>query len=146
VKTWSFYDPISGEFAAKTWAGPESDLADNTPSDLATIEGRHDRRNRRVEKGQVVAYQPPQPSPDHEWRADVELWVLTQDAIEARAKDLGARAALEDIDLRSIRRLRELSSDPILVALEADAVNQRADLIDTASDSKGSPVSAGSEP
>jgi hypothetical protein len=128
--TWSFYDQKTGEILSRTYSGPQLDI--NTPPGTAAIEGVFDSLSQRIdlETLAVVDYQPPQPDADHEWNAETRRWIKKAEVIASEQKDRAARVALEDIDARSIRRLRELSvSDPQLAALESEAVEFRKDLV-----------------
>jgi len=79
----------------------------------------------------VVGYQPAQPSPDHEWIPDTRRWRLTAAAQKALDNSVQARALLSELDLKSIRRLREIlaASDPQLNELEQQAASLRPQVI-----------------
>jgi hypothetical protein len=68
----------------------------SAPADHVPIEGVFDYQSQRVDlaTGAVVDYQPPQPSPDHEWNASTKRW---QPSAAAQARVDGRRAALARI-------------------------------------------------
>lgn len=103
--TWSFYDPATGELTGRTFSGPESLLEVNTPNGHAAVEGCHDRLARRVDlaTGDVVPWQPPQPTADHEWHAELERWVLNAAAV----KRLGTLDRIVELERSQHRAMRE---------------------------------------
>lgn len=117
VAPWSFYDPATGALTGRTYAGPESLLALNTPPGHHALKGHHDHLSKRVDlqSGAVVDWQPPQPSPDHQWDQQSRRWQLSASAQErqaARAEALERIAALEAAQHRAVRELLlELASE-----------------------------------
>jgi hypothetical protein len=82
----------------------------NFPDGHGVIEGIYDHLRKRVDiaTGELVDYQPPQPSTDHEWNAETKRWQLNaaaQGKIDAHADALGRIAALEAQGIRSMREL-----------------------------------------
>src|ERR1039458_1425660 len=77
-----------------------------------------DRRSQRVDivTGQLIDYQPPQPSSDHEWNATNKRWHLTQ-AVQAkqaaRSTALAKIAALEASGVRCARELALGQAGPV---------------------------------
>jgi hypothetical protein len=134
---WAFFDPVTGLFAGRTYGGSSVEgLKNNTPEGCAAIEGMYDHLAQRVDiiTGEVVDYQPPQPSADHEWNADTKRWQLTAAAQDVINADAIARAQLEAIDRQSIRALREAAlgkpeAVALLATLDAQATPLRADVI-----------------
>ena len=75
--------------------------------------------------GKVIDYQPPQPSPDHEWNAVTKRWqpsAATTAKAEARQAALERFAALEAFQARAVRdwtlsgdvsRLRAIGSETV---------------------------------
>lgn len=136
-KEYSVFDKATGLFTGTIISVPDDRLEQNTPAGHSVVEGRHDHLSRRVDleavtdgligPHHVVDWQPPPPSENHEWNAKTRRWHLTATAAALADADLSSRAALADIDRRSIRRLRELfaDSDPRLGALEAEAISAR---------------------
>lgn len=139
MSTWSFYDPNTGAFVDGSIGCSQRNIALNTPPGLVAIEGRFDHLSQRIDNGKVVDYQPPQPSPDHEWRERVvngrPRWVKKADVLAREAKDRVAREALRELDARSLRLLRERSTDPQIAAIEAEAAEIRKDVIRTEDES-----------
>jgi hypothetical protein len=135
-QTYSFYDPATGLFTGRQMTGSESALALNTPEGLKAIAGQYDPLSERVnEQGSVVDYEPPSPGDDYEWDHEARHWVLSAAAQQAIDADVAARARLAEIDLQSVRALREAAignnTDAIatLATLEQEAVPLRNDVI-----------------
>jgi hypothetical protein len=129
-----FYDPATGVFALIVSAVGE-DVVVEPPPGLAAVEGEFDPATHRVDlsTGEVVPYQPPAPSADHEWDATACRWRLTPAAAEAARERAEARARLDAIDRESIRALRAVAAGTDtkadrdrLAALEAEAVPLRS--------------------
>jgi hypothetical protein len=146
MKSLRFYDQATGLFAARTMlASDDVDVVANTPPGLIAIEGEFDHLSQRVdvETGKVVDYQPPQPSPDHEWNADAKRWQLTAPAQAAIEAAMQAKATIAVEEAGSIRALRELILDPTntaarakLQAADTAIAAVRVDLIATVQDVK----------
>ena len=81
-KTFSVYRKSDGLFTGGRLHVPEADLARNLRDGEAHVDGTVDHLSQRVDlaTGAVVDYQPPQPSIDHEWNAEVKRWQLTATA------------------------------------------------------------------
>jgi len=137
MKVWSFCDSQSGMLSRRTFSGPDDSIAANTPPGLQAIEGEHDHLSRRVDlaTGEVIDWQPPAPSTDHEWNATSRRWELSADAIERAEKLQRAQARINHLELAQLRPLRELVRDPQNAAalarmdeIEAEIAGLRADL------------------
>lgn len=118
----SFYDPATGFFSGSSYHGPEDHVEMNTPAGHAAIEGRHDHRSRRVDLSGaepiVVDYQPPAPSPDHEWSGETRRWQLnraSQMELDARTAAVELIAILEASQHRALREYL-LRGDPEMKA------------------------------
>jgi hypothetical protein len=93
----------------------DSAVALNTPKDHVAIdnplEGPLDHLSQRVdltgEKPVVVDYQPPQPSPDHEWNAEAKRWRLKPGAADRQARRLAALAEIARLEATQPRAVRE---------------------------------------
>jgi hypothetical protein len=111
---WTIFDLSSGLFVGRTFHGTRASLALNIPSGCGAVEGRHDYLSRRVdiESGEVVEYQPPQPSPDHEWNATTKRWALSAAVQERNARRGAARAQIAALESAQVRPQRELLLDP----------------------------------
>lgn len=116
MRTWSFYDPATGRFTGRTFTGPPSALAVNARG-LAAIAGEYDRESQRVENGIVVDYQPPAPSPEHEWDSVSKRWRLPLAQRQAIVADHRARAAIAGAEAGTLRALREALLSPAIAAL-----------------------------
>lgn len=157
----SVYRTDTGAFTGVVIIEHETRLAQNTPEGCALIEGRFDHLAQRVDvlrvatdrqakdpqpspndddempfdfhakAHHVIDWQPPQPSPGHEWNATTRRWRLTAEAQAAIDDDIAARAELEDITASSIDRMREMlaDSDPQLRALDNQAKAAKRRLI-----------------
>lgn len=104
---WSFYDLETGLFSGRTFSGPQG-CKENTPIGHGAHEGQVDHLSQRkdLNTGALVDYQPPQPSPDHEWSADQKRWQLStaaQQRLIARELALARIAVLEASQHRAIR-------------------------------------------
>jgi len=104
MKTWSAYDPETGEFTGEQHSGP-----DFWRPDLPVIEGQHRHDVRRVDlkTGEVIAFRPESPSPDHEWDEQAEAWRLTAAAQAVITADSAARVAIGLTETGSLRAIRE---------------------------------------
>ena len=110
MKQYSLYDSGTGLFVGRTFGTDLADpathaqaLAANTPPGHAAIEGHHDHLSRRVDlaTGHVIDYQPPAPSPDHEWHAPTKRWRLSEAAQAAAATRADARARIAELEAAS---------------------------------------------
>jgi hypothetical protein len=110
VKTYSLCDVATGFFTGRRLMMSEDAAKANTPPGQIRIEGAHDPLSRRfdVATGDVVDYQPPPPSRDHEWDATIKRWKLTAVAakkIEDRSAALAEIARLEASQQRALREI-----------------------------------------
>lgn len=116
MRSVSFYHRDTGAIhPVSIVASDESAIALNTPADHVAIDNPvdgsvHDWQSRKVDvkTGEVVDYQPPQPSPNHEWNSTTKRWQqnLATRERESRRRDAHARiAALADEERHLIRRL-----------------------------------------
>lgn len=135
MKHWSFYDLATGRLIGSGGSfKDEAMMIANTPEGAAAIEGRYDHESQRVDlkTGEVVDYQPPQPSSDHEWDEEAKRWALSR-AAQDRNRLLND---LDDLDKKQGRALREailavLPDGPErvrLAALDAEAAELRTQL------------------
>jgi hypothetical protein len=94
ISTWSFYDETTGVFSGHQFTGHESTLGLNAPPGHKAAEGRHDPLSKRidVETGELVEYQPLQPSQDHVWDDATKRWRLSDHA-QAKAAQRAAAVA-----------------------------------------------------
>lgn len=118
-KQWSFYHRISGQLADFRYSG--SSLERNTPPDHVAIEGALDHLSQRVDvtTGSVVDYQPPQPSPDHEWNATAKRWRKKAEAVRRQSLRDNARATIDAIESKQGRAMREALLELLPVGSEA---------------------------
>lgn len=105
MKHYRYYDEATGLFhSATVKATDPKDALAGIPAGHRIIEGEFDHLSQRVEisTGQIVDYQPPQPSQDHEWNPETKRWQLCA-AAERRQSALVQIAALEATQPRAIR-------------------------------------------
>ncbi|MGH8231237.1 MAG: hypothetical protein ACRESY_05385 [Steroidobacteraceae bacterium] len=128
IKTYSLYEAATGLFTGKRLhCDDEGLLAVRLPVGTLALEGTYDRRTQRMDlaTGEVVAYRPPAPSPDHEWDPAAKRWQVRPAApspdgrtgvIYARIQALEAsqgRAVREATlgDARAMKRLKEIDAE-----------------------------------
>jgi hypothetical protein len=126
MKTYSFFDPATGELSAETVTHSERQAEANTRPGLTRIEGKLDHLSQRVdiETGDVVDYQPPAPSVQHEWDAAIKRWKLPDAVIAAQAEQRALQSMIQRIEARQPRAIREL----MLTPSDRDARQRIADL------------------
>ena len=139
LRTWSFHHKDTGLFNGANYSsdhntdGRTASVAENTPADHVAVEGVFDYLSQRVDlaSGQVVDYQPPAPSVDHEWNASTKRWHLSA-AVSARnqARDvaLAAIARLEASQPRAMRDFVLRGDNSRILAIDAAIERLRADL------------------
>ncbi|MBX5462033.1 MAG: hypothetical protein IRZ28_13210 [Steroidobacteraceae bacterium] len=136
---WSAGDPTTGAISPRrvTSSDPEV-IRFNTPAGCVAIEGVFDPLSQRVdlETKQVVDWQPPQPSADHEWNSETRRWVKRVEVIASEVKRAQARAQIEALEVKQMRPLRELLVDPNdtgararLQSIDAEIAALRRDLL-----------------
>lgn len=93
---------------------PEMAIAQNVPDGFGFVAGRHDRQSQRVDlsTGEVIDFQPAQPSNDHEWNAETKRWQLKPEVIERNQRHAEAQAQLEALDPKETRALSDLAANP----------------------------------
>lgn len=91
MTAWSFYSTATGLFTSRRFTGVAADLAANTRSGTAAIEGAFDPLSRRVNlaTGQVEEYQPAAPAADElrtwAWDEITRRWVAVPTIAALRA-------------------------------------------------------------
>lgn len=111
MRTWSFHHKDTGLFNGSTYScdNDKTPIAANTPPDHIAVAGVYDHLSQRVDlaTGKVVDYQPPQPSPDHEWNAETRRWQLTAAAAAKGIAAETARAKIKQLEASQHRAVRE---------------------------------------
>jgi hypothetical protein len=116
MKTWHFFDAATGLFTGSSVSYPpgipniDDFVESKIPAGQKAIAADgidHASMRVNIETGQVVDYQPPQPSPDHEWNATTKRWQLTEAARAAAVADQAARSAITAAEAGSDRVVRE---------------------------------------
>lgn len=106
----SFYQKETGLFnAIHLTTSDEGTIALNIPPGNASVDGHHDHLSKQVDiaTGQVIEYQPPRPSEQHEWNASTKRWQLTAAALEQNKKRPEALARIAALDDESLSLMRE---------------------------------------
>lgn len=129
IRSYSFYHRETGRFAGKCYEtdSPTHDtIAREAPEGHDYIEGRHDHLSKHVNigTGLVEDWQPPAPSPDHEWDVARQRWKLNVAASLKLHRSLEATAQIQHLenDVQP-RILRE-------VALGRDGAKERLASLD----------------
>jgi hypothetical protein len=107
-------------------------VALNTPPDHFEVDGHHDHLSTRVDfaTGNVIDYQPPAPSVDHEWNANTKRWVVKAAVVAARDAQKVARAQIAKLEAQGVRATREMllgmaGAHDRLAAIEASIAELR---------------------
>jgi hypothetical protein len=105
---WSYFDSKTGLFLSKKCSTPP-DERPAARDGFELIEGDFDHLSQRFDltTREIVDYQPPQPSPDHEWNEKARRWQLSPKAAQAEADDAIARAAIARLEQQQLRSMRE---------------------------------------
>lgn len=134
MKTHSFYDLTTGLFTGQTFSCDVADpptyarlLAANLPPGCASIEGAHDRENYRVDlaSGEVIDYQPPQPSADHEWDAAAKRWQLNAIAAAAQVAKEVALTRIQALEASQHRAVREAALGDAAAIIRLRTIDQQ---------------------
>ena len=137
---WSFFDSRTGEILKRRFRGTQKAVIRNTPAGATAIAGQYDRLSQRVDvaTGEVIDYQPPAPSADHEWRESVNdgrpRWVKTAEVVQRERADRIARARIAELEAAQPRAIREHalgdeSATARLQAIDQEIAALRGDLI-----------------
>lgn len=107
---WHLYRLADGIFTGQNFSAnglkdsghmPDAMRA-NVPFDCGAvaIEGDHDNLSKRVdiESGQIIDYQPPRPSSDHEWHDGVKRWKLNAAAAAKIERVNSARTRIAQLE------------------------------------------------
>ena len=123
MKTFVFFDPLTGLFLDQVKTLNEQFIAQNTPDGSVAMEGQHDHLSKRVDlaTGEVIDWQPPAP-PDtdletFEWDALSEpkrpRWRARPTAKAlVRAENAAIVAQIEREEAKQARSIRELTLSP----------------------------------
>jgi hypothetical protein len=116
---YHLYHATTGLFVGQTFdtnlydAKAAADFArSNTPAGHAVYEGNvADHGSQRVDitTGKLINYQPPQPSADDEWNADLKRWVVKADVLAKQQASAAALAQINALESKGIRAMRELA-------------------------------------
>ena len=136
MSTYSFYHPETGQIHRQAFGTDDARmLKANTPAGYVATPGCLDPLSQRIDvtTGEVVDYQPPSPSPDHEWNATTKRWQINA-AVTAKAEAhrsaLASIAALETSGVRAVRELALGQAGALdrLKALDIEIAAQRLKL------------------
>lgn len=136
MRRFSFAHVETGLFNGQHYStSDESLISLNTPADHVAILGAFDCLSERIdwESGEIVDWQPPQPSGDHEWNEGKRRWVVSAAAAEKGERQQRARTRIDELRAESIDVLRELalgyeSARQHLQAIDEEIAKLRADL------------------
>lgn len=111
-----FYDQNTGLLHGNSIVlnAPEDNdatLMRNCPIGHKPVQGNLHPLTQRVDiaTGQVIDYQPPAPSVDHEWNADTKRWQLSAAVVATAEARTVALAAIVSLETQGIRSMRELA-------------------------------------
>lgn len=114
----TFYDEHTGALHPLTIIASSDEAVElNTPSGYVVIDhppdGRYDHESQRVDlsTGKVVGYQPPQPSPDHEWNAETKRWTPNAETRARLHTVRVARARVAELTAQQHSLVRRLALD-----------------------------------
>lgn len=120
-RRFHFYDKVTGRIhdvvvMTNVHDGAEEFARLNAPNGHEIVEGDYDAQSQRIDTqtGNIVDWQPPKPSADHEWQPEIRRWQLNANASEIEAKRREARqriAALSEQERHLMRRLMLNESD-----------------------------------
>ena len=116
MRHFHYFDTATGvihpdAIAINSSVGVEEAAAANCPPGHKVIEGHFDRLSQRVDvaTGEVVDYQPPPPSPDHEWEPVSKRWRLSAAATEREGRQAAVRAQIIALEQAQARPVREVA-------------------------------------
>ncbi len=114
IRTFSFYNTTDGllhtsQTQCSEHANAEAFADSNAPPGYKAIEGQFDPLSQRVDtiSGEVVNYQPPQPSLDHEWDDTTKRWQLNAAAAQRLAERSNALTQIPTLEAKQHRAMRE---------------------------------------
>jgi hypothetical protein len=112
-RRWHFYDLQTGLFIGRSHGGDERSLALNMPEGVGAMEHVADWQSQRVdlETGELVDWQPPPPSSDHEWIEATRRWERKADLVAQEVESGKAAAAIESAERQQARAVREALLD-----------------------------------
>lgn len=90
MSTWSKYSLADGRLTGVTVTCSGDYLDANVEADCGCVIGEYDALSQRVDlaTGLVIDYQPPQPSPDHAWDAELRRWLYVPTLADHKAAKL----------------------------------------------------------
>jgi hypothetical protein len=102
MNAWSVFNKATGELIGQTFSTDQHDppAPIDIPDGHGVIEGLHNHLCKRVDvqTKQVIDYQPPQPSTDHEWNPETKRWVLKPEVIVNAEKRAAAAARIAELE------------------------------------------------
>lgn len=83
------------------------------PVGCGMLDGTHDHLSKRVDltTGQIVDYQPPQPSGEHEWNGASRRWEKRLDVLEREWRRSAAIQEREQLERQQLRSMSDLWVD-----------------------------------
>ena len=136
IKTFSLYEAATGLFTGKRLQCDEDALVEmRLPPGTLAMEGAFDHMSQRVDlgSGEIVAYHPLAPSPDHEWNAASKRWQVRQGVRESEGRRAVVFARIHALETSQGRAIREATlGDPAamkrLKEIDAEIAALRAEL------------------
>lgn len=107
------YNIETGEILSK-FTGPDVQLKPNIPEGCGAIDAGlvSDPESQRVVSGEVVNHQPPAPSVDHVWNAEIRRWVVPPHVDARRTRLRAIEVELAALDAKSVRAQEDLLFSP----------------------------------
>lgn len=112
MKIVSFYHRDTGVIHPnQIMVSDDGAVALNTPPDHLPIDGHYDYQSQRVDiaTGELIDYQPPAPSADHEWNAETKRWQLNIAAQSKVDNHYAAMAGIARLEAAQHRAVREFA-------------------------------------
>lgn len=132
IRCWYFYRLTDGTFTRARLCTSDPALAvANTPPGCGAYAGDVDPDSQRVdiETGEIVDWQPPRPSDDHEWDADRRRWEMSPAAAKREAERIDAQRRIDALEQSQLRPLRELLLDQTSETARARLAEINAEIV-----------------
>lgn len=111
MKLYSYYHKDTGLFdGQQVMVTDIRGIEGHIPADHMAIEGHHDPLTKKVDltTGNVVDYQPPQPSDDHEWHEPSKSWVIKQSILDEQARRNAIMVQINALEAKQPRVIRDI--------------------------------------
>jgi hypothetical protein len=108
-RRWAYFDLTTGLQVGHFIEGTEEDAIANAPPNSRAIPDVPHPHAKRLVDGVLVDYQPPAPSPDHEWNDAEKEWRLSAAAKRTMQERNAALSQINVLEQSQARALRELA-------------------------------------